>query len=137
STVKVKNHKGKFRTEPLLRLGSQIKQSIGDQLCSNELTLEKLKKEGFQDPGSFKLRHFVNSIPLSQLGITYKFKGKKVSFQKGVGSYRLLGFEQLKGLELSSAKLIKKPSGFYLQVTGWAEAQPVTEHSSKSLIGLD
>lgn len=136
-TVRVLHRTKGWRTEPLKRLGSQVKQSIADQLVSNGLTLEKLERSGRQKAGQFRLRRFVNSVPLNQPGVTYKLKGNSVSFQKLPGKFRLFGTKQLAGLELSSARLVSRPSGFYLFITGWREAQPDTTELPNSVIGLD
>ena len=75
---------------------------------------------------------------MKQYGHTYAIKGKnKIRIEK-IGVLVVNGLEQINvdEVEFANAKLIKKPSGFYINITVYSkrQPQPITE---KEVIGLD
>jgi len=69
---------------------------------------------------------------------TYKIKGKNKIRVENIGILVVNGLEQinLDEVEFANAKLIKKPSGFYIHLTVYTkkQSQPTTE---KEILGLD
>jgi len=116
-SVLIKNHDGSWRTEEFKHLGSQVKQLLADQLVSNEKTLEKLEEKKLQKSGEFRFKRFVNSVPFIQPGVSFRLNGNKLQLQKFPGVLRVFGGKQLVGLEIASAKLVRKPDGFYFFVS--------------------
>jgi len=107
-----------FERRTLTLLGSQVKQEITDRLKDNLKALSKLKAKGHQ-VGALRPKSFINSIPLKQYGVTYSldFARNRVRIQK-LGDFRVLGLHQIpQGVEIASAVLVRKPSGYYLHVT--------------------
>jgi putative transposase len=107
-----------FEERQLVALGSQVKQEIADRLKDNLSALAKLRENGHK-VGHLKPKKFVNSIPLKQYGVTYSlnFARNRVRIQK-LGSFRILGLHQIPSdVEIASAVLVRKPSGYYLHVT--------------------
>ena len=107
-----------FEERELLLLGSQVKQEIADRLKDNLRALSQLKRKGHK-VGGLKPKRFVNSIPLKQHGVTFTLdRGRnRVRIQR-LGQFRVLGLHQIPpGAEITSAVLVRKPSGYYLHVT--------------------
>jgi probable transposase len=99
--------------------------------------LAKAKKAGLK-VGRLQYKHECNEINLKQFGNTYKIKAhNKISVQN-IGVLVVNGLEQinLDGVEFANAKLIKKPSGFYIHLTVYTKKQSQPE-TSKEILGLD
>lgn len=134
--VKVKTPEG-FEQRELNNLGSQIKQSVLQELKNNIKGLSVLKSKG-RKVGKLKYCKQVNSLNLKQYGNTYRFNNSlaKVKIQGLSGWYRFRGSQQLEGYEIANAKLVQKPSGYYLIVTCFKEKEEET-YQSGTEIGLD
>ena len=136
SPVQVKV-KGEFETREISNLSSQMKQSVVDSVKTDVSNLAKAKKAGLK-VGRLQYKHECNEINLKQFGNTYKIKShNKISVQN-IGVLVVNGLEQidLDEVEFANAKLIKKPSGFYIHLTMYSkkQPQPMTE---KEVLGLD
>ena len=136
SSVQVKV-KDKFETREISNLSSQMKQSVVDSVKTDVCNLSKAKKAGLK-VGRLQYKHECNEINLKQLGHTYSIRGKnKIRIEK-IGVLVVNGLEQinLDETEFANAKLIKKPSGFYIHLTVYTmkKSQPTTE---KEVLGLD
>ena len=117
SSVQVKT-KDSFETREIKTLSSQMKQSVVDSVKTDVSNLAKAKKAGLK-VGRLQYKHECNEINLKQFGCTYKVKSKnKISVQR-IGVLVVNGLEQinLDKVEFANAKLIKKPSGFYIHLT--------------------
>ena len=136
SHVQVKVN-GSFETREIKCLSSQMKQSVADSVKGNVFNLSKAKKKGLK-VGKLKFKKECNEIDLKQFGNTYSIKShNKISVQK-IGVLTVNGLEQinLDEVEIANAKLIKKPSGFYIHLTVYTKkhSQPTIE---KEILGLD
>ena len=132
--VKVKDI---FEVRELTTLSVQMKQSIVESVKTNVSNLSKAKKVGLK-VGRLQYKHECNEINLKQFGNTYKIKShNKISVQN-IGVLVVNGFEQidLDEVEFANAKLIKKPSGFYIHLTVYTKKQSQPE-TSKEVLGLD
>ena len=133
-SVKVKDS---FEEREIRFLSAQMKQDVVDSVKQNIFNLSKAKKAGYK-VGRLQHKHECNEINLKQFGKTYKIKsGNKISVQN-IGILVVNGLEQinLDEVEFANAKLIKKPSGFYIQLTVYTKKQPQPE-TSKEVLGLD
>ena len=133
-SVKVKET---FEEREIKNLSSQMKQSIVDSVKSNIYNLSKAKNKGIK-VGRLKFKKECNEIDLPQFGNTYKIKShNKISVQN-IGILVVNGLEQinLDEAEFANAKLIKKPSGFYIHLTVYTKKQP-QEQTEKEILGLD
>ena len=132
--VKVKD---KFEIRDIKNLSSQMKQSVVDSVKQDVFSLSKAKKKGLK-VGRLQFKHECNEINLKQFGNTYRIKSQnKISVQNiGVLVVNGLGQINLDEVEFANAKLIKKPSGFYIHLTVYTkkQSQPKT---SKEVLGLD
>lgn len=136
STVQIKV-KDSFEVREIRNLSSQMKQSVVDNAKTNVSNLVKAKSKGLK-VGRLKFKSECNEINLKQYGHTYAIKGKnKIRIEK-IGVLVVNGLEQINvdEVEFANAKLIKKPSGFYINITVYSkrQPQPITE---KEVIGLD
>lgn len=136
STVQIKVN-GSFETREIKTLSSQMKQSVVDSVKTDLSNLSKAKSKGLR-VGKLRFKKECNEIDLKQFGNTYSIKGKnKISVQK-IGVLTVNGLEQinLEEVEFANAKLIKKPSGYYINITVYSKKQP-QEQIEKEVIGLD
>lgn len=133
-TVKVKDT---FEEREIKCLSSQMKQSVVDSVKTNICNLAKAKKTG-QKIGRLQFKKECNEINLSQFGKTYKIKSRNKINIQNIGVLVVNGLEQidLDEVEFANAKLIQKPSGFYIHLTVYTKKQPqsITE---KEVLGLD
>lgn len=142
STVQVKLLNDKYDTRELKVLGSHHQQSLLAQVKSNIKTLATLKKNGHK-VGKINFVKRVDSIDLKQHGNSYKFvdkNRKRLKIQGVKGSLLVKGSAQLNEFELSNAKLVRKPSGYYLQVTAFRDLALVESekvYEPGSMVGLD
>ena len=136
STVQVKV-KDVFEEREIKCLSAQMKQSVIESVKANISNLSKAKKKGLS-VGRLQFKKECNEINLRQFGKTYKIKSRnKISIQN-IGVLVVNGLEQinLDEVEFANAKLIQKPSGFYIHLTIYSKKQPeiLTE---KEILGLD
>lgn len=135
-TVQVKV-RDTFETREIDNLSSQMKQSVVDSARTNVFSLSKAKSKGLR-VGKLKFKKECNEIDLKQFGNTYSIKGKnKISIQK-IGILVVNGLEQinLDEVEFANAKLIQKPSGFYINITTYSKKQSPS-NTEKEVLGLD
>lgn len=126
-----------FETREIKNLSSQMKQSVVDRVKTDVCNLSKAKRAGLK-VGKLQFKKECNEINLKQFGNTYKIKShNKISVQN-IGVLVVNGLEQidLDEVEFANAKLIKKPSGFYIHLTVYTKKQPQPK-TSKEVLGLD
>ena len=132
--VKVKDH---FEEREIKCLSAQMKQSVIESVKANISNLSKAKKKGLK-VGKLQFKKECNEINLKQFGHTYAIKGKnKIRIEK-IGVLVVNGLEQinLDEVEFANAKLIKKPSGYYINITIYSNKQS-QEQTEKEILGLD
>lgn len=136
SSVQVKV-KDKFEIREINTLSAQMKQSVVDSVKTDVSNLSKAKKKGLK-VGRLQYKHECNEINLKQFGQTYYIKGKNTIHVQRIGILVVNGLEQinLDEVEFANAKLIKKPSGFYIHLTVYTKKQPQPE-TSKEVLGVD
>ena len=136
SNVQVKV-KDTFETRELTTLSAQMKQSIVEGAKQNVFNLSKAKKAGHK-VGRLQFKRECNEINLKQFGHTYAIKDKNKIRVQNIGILVVNGLEQvnLDEVEFANAKLIKKPSGFYINITTYSKKQSQLE-TSKEVLGLD
>jgi putative transposase len=134
--VKVGNN---LEQRELTSISAQMKQSVKQGIWNSLRALSKLKKNGHK-VGRLKFKSFKRSIELVQFGMTYKLDldNSKLSIQGLKQKLKVRGCDQLRNLnnpEYACARLIKKESGYYLQVTTYTDKELLNqpEHS----IGID
>lgn len=136
SSVQVKVN-GSFEVRLINTLSVQMKQSVVESAKQNVYSLSKAKKKGLK-VGKLKFKKECKEINLKQFGNTYKIKShNKISVQK-IGVLVVNGLEQinLDEVEFANAKLIQKPSGFYIHLTVYSKKQSEVQ-TEKEILGLD
>ena len=135
-TVQIKV-KDTFETREIKNLSAQMKQSIVESVKTNVINLSKAKKKGLK-VGRLKFKKECNEIDLKQFGHTYAIKGKNKIRVEKIGVLVVNGLEQinLDEVEFANAKLIQKPSGFYIHLTVYSKKQPQS-NTEKEVLGLD
>ena len=122
-------------------LGSQMKQSVVRQVQQDIVNLGKRKKKGGR-VGRLKFVREVNQIPLKQHGITYLVTPKGVRIQN-IGWLKVGGLDQIfdkcgKPIgEIASARLVRRPSGWYLKVLMYAQKDLAAEAKRAGEIAPD
>ena len=136
SSVQVKVN-GSFETREIKCLSSQMKQSVVDNVKTDVCSLSKAKKAGLK-VGRLRFKKECNEINLKQFDKTYKIKSTNKIHIQNIGVLVVNGLEQinLDEVEFANAKLIKKPSGFYIHLTVYTKKQPQPK-TSKEVLGLD
>ena len=132
--VKVNDH---FEVREIKNLSAQMKQSVVDSVKTDVCNLSKAKKAGYK-VGRLQFKKECNEINLKQFRKTYKIKShNKISVQN-IGVLTVNGLEQINidEVEFANAKLIKKPSGFYIHLTVYTKKQPAIL-TEKEILGLD
>lgn len=136
SIVKIKV-KDTFEERKIKNLSAQMKQSIVDSTKTNVSNLSKAKRKGLK-VGRLQFKKECNEINLKQFGQTYAIKGKNKIRVQNIGILVVNGLEQinLDEVEFANAKLIQKPSGFYINLTVYSNKQQEIS-TEKEVIGLD
>lgn len=121
-----------FQTRPLTVLGSQLKQSIHDQIKSELCGLSTKKKQGHK-VGALKFKSWVGSVNLKQHGTTYTLSSNgRLRIQNIKQRLRTRGIDQIpQGAEFANAKLLSRHGDFYLHVTCYLTAQQLQAHHHK------
>ena len=136
SSVQVKV-KDSFEIRPIDTLSVQMKQSVADSVKTNVSNLSKAKKHGLK-VGRLQFKKECNEINLKQFNNTYKIKThNKISIQN-IGILVVSGLEQINvdEVEFANAKLIQKPSGFYINITTYSKKQTQSS-TEKEVLGID
>ena len=136
SSVQVKVNNA-FETREIKTLSAQMRQSVVDSVKTNACNLIKAKNKGLK-VGRLQFKSECNEINLKQYGHTHAIKGKnKIRIEK-IGILVVNGLEQinLDEVEFANAKLIQKPSGFYIHLTVYTKKQPQS-NIEKEILGLD
>lgn len=136
-TVPVKTPNG-YEDREIDLLGSQVKQSVYDQIKNDIKTLSASKNNG-RKIGKLKFVREVNSLNLKQVNSTYRFdkRFKRAKIQGLKNWYWVRGADQLKGKELANAKLLKKADGYYLAVAAYSDYVVEDVSDLKDGIGVD
>ena len=136
SIVKIKV-KDTFEEREIKNLSAQMKQSIVDSTKTNVSNLSKAKRKGLK-VGRLQFKKECNEINLKQFGQTYAIKGKNKIRVQNIGILVVNGLERinLDEVEFANAKLIQKPSGFYINLTVYSNKQQEIS-TEKEVIGLD
>ena len=83
--------------------------------------------------GALKPISEFTSLPFP--GGAWRLRGAKLRLERLQGLYRVRGLEQLEGLELTSANLVRRDTGYYFLITGFRKPE---EHEPRGkAVGLD
>ncbi|MEJ5230355.1 MAG: transposase, partial [Pseudothermotoga sp.] len=115
-----------FETRQITNLSSQMRQGIVERIKQSLYALHKSKEKG-NKVGQLKFKSAINSIPLKQYEVTFKFVNEqktKVKLQGFKKPIRVLGGHQIpRDAEIAKAELVRRPSGIYLHVTCYIDRE--------------
>ena len=131
--VQIKTLNG-FEKREIKYLSSQSRKAVFDKLCNSIKALSILKKKDFKI-GRLKFKPEINSIDFPQAKVSWAIKDSKIRLQGLKKTLFVNGLKQLKDYELANCKLIRKPSGYYLQITTFQDK--VIKEKTNNAIGLD
>ena len=79
----------------------------------------------------------VNSVAFRQFGHDWKFNGTKIKLLKCKKPLKVFGLEQLnvEGIEFANARLVQKPTGYYIQIACYVPKQE-RKHNYQT-VGVD
>lgn len=101
-------------------LTASMRQEANKKLLTSAKAIKTSKARGrIKGSHGFKFKSEVNSISLRQFNTDYKIKGNSIKLPKCGTPFKVRGLEQLVGLdeiEFANARLIRKPSGYYIQI---------------------
>lgn len=125
----------KYEERELDYLSSQMKQSLQKRIINAIKALSVLKSHKFS-VGRLKFKPEINSIDLPQFGITWKFNKTRIKIQGLKKPFKVHGLKQIPDkCDFANAKLIRKPSGYYMQITTFQQKEKKKEIDKK--VGLD
>lgn len=123
SSVQIKVN-GSFEERKISTLSAQMRQAVVESVKTHVSNLSKAKKKGLK-VGKLQFKNECTEINLKQFNKTYKIKGKNKIHIQNIGVVVVSGLEQinLDEVEIANAKLLKKPSGFYINITTYSKKQ--------------
>ena len=126
-----------FEEREINTLSAQMKQSVIESIKQNIFNLSKAKRKGLK-VGKLQFKKECNEINLKQFRNTYDIKSKNKIRVQNIGVLVVNGLEQinLDEVEFANAKLIQKPSGFYIHLTVYTKKQSQSD-VEKEVLGLD
>ena len=126
-------------TETFKFLTASMRQEANKKLLTAAKAIKTSKTRGrIKGSHGFKFKSEVNSISLRQFNTDYKIKGQSIKLPKCGTWFKVRGLEQLIGLdelEFANARLIRKPSGYYIQIVIYCKKEE-RKHNYKTL-GVD
>ena len=123
--IKVKDQ---FEIREINCLSSQMKQSIYDEIKTNIFALARSKKKN-NKIGKLKFMTKCDMIELKQFGNTYKIIRNNVKLQGNKKLFKINGLKQIPSdCEFANAKLVRKPSGYYMQVTCYVPRKEIKKN---------
>ncbi len=134
--VAIKNKNKEFEVKLLKHLSSQIRQELVNQIKQDIVNLSKLKKK-IGRVGKLKFKKIVKSIPLNQLGSTFKIRNNKYIYIQGCKKdIKINGLSQIsKDAEIAKAVLTNNNGNYYLKVTCFVDKEKHVKTGKQ--IGID
>lgn len=129
--------KDRTKVEKTLDLPAKIIQSVHGNLKQNIISLKHRKEKGYKI-GKLKFKTEYNSIDLAQYNNTHAIKNNKFRICGFRKLFKILGLQQIKtSYELANAKLIQKPSGYYIKLTCFENLTQNRINKPIKEVGLD
>lgn len=129
--------KDKNKITKTIDIPSKIIQSVHGALKQNIKSLNHRKQKGYKI-GKLKFRSEYNSIELSQYNNTHAIKNGKIRICGFKKLFKVHGLNQIKReYEIANAKLIQKPSGYYIKLTCFENLTQKRINKPIKEVGLD
>lgn len=129
--------KNKNKIYKTINIPSKIIQSVHGGLKQNIQSLKYRKQKGYKI-GKLKFKSEYNSIELSQYNNTHAIKNGKFRISGFKNLFKVYGLNQIKPEhEIANAKLIQKPSGYYIKLTCFENLTKSRINKPIKEVGLD
>lgn len=124
--------------ERVLDIPAKVIQTVYKGIKQSLKGLHATKSKG-KKVGKLKFKSEFNSIELNQYGSTHVLKGKGFRVNGFKKIFQVHGLEQLKGksYEYANAKLIQKPTGYYIKLTCFENLTQDRINKPVKEVGLD
>lgn len=136
-SANVKLPDGTIETRPIIALGSQMRQSVINQVASDIKGLAESRGHG-RKVGNLRFCSEVNTLDLIQYVKTFNIKSKtKMKLQNIPKDVRVFGLSQIPDdAEIACAKIVRKPSGIYVATTFYVEKEALPD-TVQTIVGVD
>ena len=129
--------KDKNKINKTIDIPSKIIQSVHCNLKQNIKSLKYRKEKGYKI-GKLKFKSEYNCIDLSQYNNTHAIKNNKFRICGFKKLFKVHGLNQIKPkYEIANAKLIQKPSGYYIKLTCFENLTNNRINKPVNEVGLD
>lgn len=129
--------KDKNKINKTINIPSKIIQSVHCNLKQNIKSLKGRKEKGYKI-GKLKFKSEYNCIDLSQYNNTHAIKNNKFRICGFKKLFKVHGLKQIKPkYEIANAKLIQKPSGYYIKLTCFENLTNNRINKPVNEVGLD
>ena len=120
-------------------LSAQSRQCLLSRMLSNAKTIKTLSSKGLQTGGRLRFSKEETAIDLKQYGVSHKIVSNKrikiAGIKKVLVVNGLKQFIDIEGLEYANARLLKRPSGYYVQFVCYVPKE--TKQYINQTIGVD
>ena len=120
-------------------LSAQSRQCLLSRMLSNAKTIKTLTSKGLQKGGHLRFSKEETIIDLKQYGVSHKIVSNKrikiAGIKKPLIINGLKQFVNIEGIEYANARLLKRPSGYYVQFVCYVPKE--TKQYTKQTIGVD
>jgi len=139
--VIVRNKNNEFEERELKFLPAKYKQSICQEMKESIYALSQSRKRGHK-VGHLKFKREFNTLILNQYGHqgSHEIRDKNKMFIIGLKNTYVNGICQIpKNSEFGEARLIRKPSGYYIHITTYTKPKEMKKGEDNRLesVGLD
>lgn len=130
--------KDKSKIERELTIPAKVIQTVYKGIKQSIKSLSAVKKKG-RKVGKLKFKSEYNSIELNQYGFTHELRGKGFKINGFKKIFQVHGLKQLenKNYEYANAKLVQKPSGYYIKLTCFENLTNKRINKPIKEVGLD
>jgi putative transposase len=120
-------------------LSAQSRQCLLSRMLSNAKAIKTLSTKGFQKGGHLKFSKEETIIDLKQYGVSHKIVSDKrvriAGIKKTLVVNGLKQFMDIEGIEYANARLLKRPSGYYIQFVCYVPKE--SKQYRQETIGVD
>ena len=120
-------------------LSAQSRQCLVSRMLANAKTIKTLSSKGLQKGGHLRFSKEETAIDLKQYGVSHKIVTSKrikvAGIKKALVVNGLKQFIGIEGIEYANARLLKRPSGYYVQFVCYVPKE--TKQYTNQTIGVD
>lgn len=121
-------------------LSAQSRQCLLSRMLSNAKTIKSLSNKGLQKGGHLRFSKEETIIDLKQYGVSHKIVSSKrikvAGIKKPLQVNGLKQFLNTEGIEYANARLLHRPTGYYIQFVCYVPKEPSKQYINE-IIGVD